>query len=105
MRPPSLRDKLNELLEAGLVEGVFMAVQPHMLDGPARLQTLAPVTEVGMVSPGGISGIEFVALLEENRYSAVSPMERCSRFNAPLLMTASAHIATAISPALSIPTS
>jgi hypothetical protein len=73
MRPRPLCNKLNEFLTAGLEKEIFLAIQPHLLDGDGGRQSLGPQAAPGMISAGGISIDEFLAILDENRYSAVFP--------------------------------
>jgi hypothetical protein len=63
--------KLNEMLLGGLELGVFSAVQTHKLTGPLGRESLAPATQIGMISDFGVSVPEFVRLLEQEKYSAV----------------------------------
>jgi hypothetical protein len=71
MRPRALCNKLNELFERGLGEGVFLAIQPHLLTQHRRFETLEPAVALGMLSDFGVSISEYLDLLENNRYSAV----------------------------------
>lgn len=71
MKPRELCSKLNECFEHGMGEGVFMAIQPHLLRETSSGETLSPPNPIGMLSDCGISLPEYVLLLEEDRYSAV----------------------------------
>lgn len=71
MKPRELCTKINEFLEQGFAEGVFLAIQTHLLDHTTIGETLTPPNAIGMLSDRGVSLDEYVALLEGNRYSAV----------------------------------
>ena len=71
MRPRALCNKVNEFLEKGLEEGVFLAIQPHLLRGVMGSEVLEPPTNIGMLTAGGVSVPEYIELLDADRYSAV----------------------------------
>lgn len=71
MRPRALCNKVNEFLEKGLEEGIFLAIQPHLLRGFAGTEMLEPPTNIGMLTAGGVSVSEYIDLLDADRYSAV----------------------------------
>jgi hypothetical protein len=71
MRPRALCNKINELFERGLEEGVFLAIQTHLLHGITSREILGPSTNIGMLSEGGVSVPEYLELLDSDRYSAV----------------------------------
>src|SRR5262249_50819453 len=71
MRPRPLCEKLNEFLATGLEEGIFQAIQTHILEGNTDRESLNPQFAPGMVSDVGIAIDEFLAALDESHYSAV----------------------------------
>ncbi|MGY8704273.1 DUF2290 domain-containing protein [Bradyrhizobium sp. 18BD] len=71
MKPRALCNKINEFLEKGLEQGVFLAIQPHLLRGLAGSEALEPPVNIGMLTAGGVSVSEYVELLDADRYSAV----------------------------------
>lgn len=72
MRPRSLCNKLNEFFAEGLEEGVFLAVQTHLIEVvSATRELLGPAEKIGMLSDYGVSVPEYIGLLDANRYSAV----------------------------------
>lgn len=73
MNPRDLCTKLNELLADGLSEGVFVAIQPHLLIGSQSGESLAPSQPIGMIGTGasGVTFADYIQLLENARYSIV----------------------------------
>lgn len=71
MKPRELCNKLNSFFEDGYSKGIFLAVQHHVLDGPAGNEALGPTTTLGMYADGGLSLEEYSALVDSGRYSAI----------------------------------
>jgi hypothetical protein len=71
MRPRALCNKVNEFFERGLEEGIFLAIQPHLLRGVIGSEILEPPSNIGMLTAGGVSVPEYIELLDADRYSAV----------------------------------
>lgn len=62
---------LNRFFFRGLEEGVFNAVQTHVVIEEAGYASFHPVSTIGMLSNGGITCAEYLSLLEDGTYSGV----------------------------------
>lgn len=71
MKPKQLCEVLNRFLVDGLAEDIFDNVQHHNLETRNGKSFLAPVKQIGMLSNGGISVVEYAELLDNGAYSAV----------------------------------
>lgn len=71
MKPKQLCNVLNRFLVDGLTEDIFDAIQHHQLEKRGEKLALCPVNPIGMLSSGGVSLSEYVAILDNGTYSAV----------------------------------
>lgn len=71
MNPTSIVGILDKFLVYGLATGVFLAVQTHSVETTGTTSKIRPHNRLGMISNGGITPSEYIAILDEDTYSAV----------------------------------
>lgn len=72
MNPVSAVKLLNIFLYEGYAQGIFRHVNTHLAtQGAARLFSVAPAIEVGMIDTNNLSFDEYIRLISEERYSAI----------------------------------
>lgn len=72
MNPISATQVLNSFLYNGYEQGIFRHVNTHLAtQGGARLFSVAPAVEIGMIDTQNLSIDEYIRIISEERYSAI----------------------------------
>ncbi len=71
MNPTDIVGVLDRFLLQGLATGVFLAVQNHQVERTETTSKVRPHKRLGMITNGGITPSEYIAILDEDTYSAV----------------------------------
>lgn len=70
MNPTGIVGILDRFLVEGLATGVFLAVQTHQVERTGTTSKVRPHNRLGMITNGGITPSEYIAILDEDTYSA-----------------------------------
>ncbi len=71
MNPTAIVGILDRFLVEGLSTGVFLAVQTHRVELNKTISKVRPQNRLGMITNGGITPSEYIAILDQDTYSAV----------------------------------
>lgn len=71
MKPTSIVGVLDRFLTHGLVAEVFLAVQTHQIEKIGNNSSVRPQNRMAMITNGGITPSEYIAILDGDTYSAV----------------------------------
>lgn len=71
MKPSAIVGILDRFLVEGLASGIFLGVQTHKVHELGSTMVVRPQNRIGMITNGGITPSEYIAILDGDTYSAV----------------------------------
>jgi hypothetical protein len=72
MQPRVIGEILDRFLIHGFANNIFEAIQPHKITHSRAITGIGPENRLGMITNGGISLQEYMKILDDGTYSAVS---------------------------------